>query len=229
MDMDQAIQKMGKGLQSQDPNNISGNKSMIMLSNKEENLPPQDLSSVGKPLRDKVVHAYNRTLKMFIGSVHVDLKTIHVQPDDSSANPAQGSQTLSKAQYKYHTVSTILYPARWLVNQGFSYSPRINVVGYFLWELKIKVTYAVPDDSLVFEFCKVGDVSGLKRLFANKQASTKDVDSLGRTPIYVSLSARCKMLVERFALEQQSLFKKHTLIVSLSLRRKTIKSKPADF
>ncbi|KAL9120774.1 MAG: hypothetical protein Q9187_002672 [Circinaria calcarea] len=182
MEMDRAMQQINKGLQSNDPKSFSETESIFSSYKEGTKSFPQCWSSRYQPLRNRTVRTRSNILQTFIGSLHVESKTIHVQPKYSSIRPAHDSQ--SEAQYEYQTASVIVYPAPWLVNRGFSYSPRVNAAGPPFWDLKLRVTHAVPDDNLVFEFCKQGNVPGLKCLFARKQASTKDVDSQGRTPIY---------------------------------------------
>ena len=50
----------------------------------------------------------------------------------------------------------------------------------------METSYPVPDDALIFEFCREGNLAGVKTLLSKGQASVRDVDSLGRTALFVS-------------------------------------------
>lgn len=46
---------------------------------------------------------------------------------------------------------------------------------------------AVPEDALVFEFCREGNLAGVRTLLKLGKASLRDRDPLGRTPLWVCL------------------------------------------
>lgn len=55
--------------------------------------------------------------------------------------------------------------------------------------IQLRMQNTVPEDALVFQYAKSGDVNGLQRLFYSdsKQASVHDRDHvLGQTPLHVS-------------------------------------------
>ena len=51
----------------------------------------------------------------------------------------------------------------------------------------LEVVRSVPDDAMIFELCREGRVCCVEALISRGEASAKDVDSQGRTPLYVSL------------------------------------------
>ena len=53
--------------------------------------------------------------------------------------------------------------------------------------IALDVVRSVPDDAEIFKLCEEGNLSRVQALFSEGQASVKDFDSIGRTPLYVSL------------------------------------------
>lgn len=87
------------------------------------------------------------------------------------------------AKDKYETQFT-LYPAPWLLWLGV----RTGLIGSFStpgWKHTLEAFRAVPDSSLIFEFCRNENADGIKALFRRREASVWDRDSLGRTPLHV--------------------------------------------
>ena len=50
----------------------------------------------------------------------------------------------------------------------------------------MEIAHPVPDAALIFEFCQEGNMAGARSLLSRGEASVRDIDSLGRTPLYVS-------------------------------------------
>jgi len=46
----------------------------------------------------------------------------------------------------------------------------------------------MPDDSLMFEFCRQGNLSAVRQLISQGQGSIREVNSWGETPLHASLS-----------------------------------------
>lgn len=79
----------------------------------------------------------------------------------------------------------ILHPAPWLLWLGMKngFSGLFSTQG---WKSTLETFRAVPDGSLIFEFCKDNNVDGIKALFRRGEASKWDRNSLGQTPLHVS-------------------------------------------
>jgi hypothetical protein len=45
----------------------------------------------------------------------------------------------------------------------------------------------VPNDALIFELCREGNVGAIRRLLIHGHASLDDVNEMGETPLHVSL------------------------------------------
>jgi hypothetical protein len=57
------------------------------------------------------------------------------------------------------------------------------------WQYCIQTFRAVEESALVFEFCREGNLEGLRSLFRRKEASPWDRDPQGQTPLVVRLVA----------------------------------------
>jgi hypothetical protein len=89
---------------------------------------------------------------------------------------------------QYETTTTfILYPASWLIKIGFKYGIEATTTNSKTgWKYSISSVQAVQNDSLIFRFCKSGNVDAVRELFKNKEASVVDVNSYGWRPLHVS-------------------------------------------
>jgi hypothetical protein len=95
-------------------------------------------------------------------------------------------------EYESHFV---LHPAQWLLRWGVSFGVDMAITkSIHGWKNNIRTFRAVPDNSLIFDFCKTGNTMGVKSLLARGDASPWDTNSLGWTPLHVSLSLRLSSL-----------------------------------
>lgn len=102
-------------------------------------------------------------------------------------------------QYEHETSYTI-YPATWLIRLGIRRGLRLR---YFSsptqgWKSTLESVCLVPDDALIFEFCKEGNVPAVRRLLAGGHASVRDTGSRGYTPLHFAAqnyhSELCRIL-----------------------------------
>jgi hypothetical protein len=80
------------------------------------------------------------------------------------------------------------YPASWLAWWGLNFG--VHVVLHregTAWKNSLQTFQAVPDDSLIFEFCEQGNVMAVNSLLVSGRASPRDTNSKGWTPLHVSL------------------------------------------
>jgi len=84
-------------------------------------------------------------------------------------------------------VDYVFYPTGVLRRIGVSYGFWLNAKATNGWKYSLQPFNAVPENSLIFEFCRDGNLSGIKSLLRLGQASLQDRDPLGRTPLWVSL------------------------------------------
>jgi Ankyrin repeats (many copies) len=93
---------------------------------------------------------------------------------------------LGTDQYEYHT-SFIFHPSESVMSLGAVYGFRFSLSRSNQGlERKLCEFRAVQDDSLIFKFCRDGDLDNVKLLLSNGQASVFDTDSDGYTPLHVS-------------------------------------------
>ena len=89
-------------------------------------------------------------------------------------------------QYEYRTSYTI-YPAQWLVRLGLQYGFHLRFVSSTQgWKNTLKTFCPVPDDALIFDFCREGNVHAVRKLLSGGHASVRDTESEGFTPLHVS-------------------------------------------
>ncbi|KAH7409134.1 hypothetical protein BKA64DRAFT_388235 [Cadophora sp. MPI-SDFR-AT-0126] len=92
-------------------------------------------------------------------------------------------------------------PALWLARFGLKYGIRVN---FFQspgsWKHTLNTFRPVPDDSLIFEFCRLGNIEGVQLLLERGQASTWDTNSEDETPLHLAVGyghfQLCKVLLE---------------------------------
>ena len=79
-------------------------------------------------------------------------------------------------------------PPRWMAQLGFSrgISGRVTQSAFSGPSLVLGEARPVHDDALIFSLCSKGDLRGIQDLLGAGEASVRDVDSYGRTPLYVS-------------------------------------------
>ena len=89
-------------------------------------------------------------------------------------------------QHEYKTSYTIS-PASWLVRLGIDYGLQLSFVSSSRgWKNTLNSFCTVPDDALIFEFCKQGNIPAVRTLLSGGHASVRDTNSEGYTPLHVS-------------------------------------------
>ena len=90
-----------------------------------------------------------------------------------------------------HVITSFVYfPSWWLTKFGFK-----NGIGVSLsnsakgWQVSLNPFRAVPDDTLIFDFCKAGNIKAVQRLLSRGDASVQDTSSKGWTPLHVSYAS----------------------------------------
>lgn len=89
-------------------------------------------------------------------------------------------------QYEHEMLITIC-PASWLVKLGISFAPRGSLFRSTIsgWKYQFNPFRLVPSDALIFEFCQNNNLAGVRSLLSRGDASVKDIDYRGRTPLHV--------------------------------------------
>lgn len=128
-------------------------------------------------------------------------------------------------QYEYKT-SYAIHPAPWLIRLGVHYGIHLGFLSSSTqgWKNSLKTFCPVPDDALIFEFCRQGNVPGVRSLLSGGHASVRDTNARGYTPLHVSLTSE----------DRSSLIPKHfdiwkSLTLSQRLRQRTFIQSFAKF
>ena len=130
---------------------------------------------------------HDAVMEFGFGTVYIRSKTScsHLKETDV--------ETRSSLDDEYeHESSFAVYPAAWLVSLGFKYGLHLSLIKSSIrgWKQTLSTSCHVPDDALIFEFCKEGNVSGVRSLLLRGDASVRDIDSQGQTPLFVSTAMR---------------------------------------
>ena len=124
-------------------------------------------------------------MKYFLG----DLQTHTLTKKVNTSSSDQYSSSLAFDSGQTMTVH-VFYPASWLVRLGLKCGFRVQLAdSRFSGRVASLATFnVVSDDASIFESCRQGNVSAVRNLLVQGNASIKDSDSCGQTPLHVSLS-----------------------------------------
>ncbi|TGO24656.1 hypothetical protein BPAE_0098g00220 [Botrytis paeoniae] len=81
----------------------------------------------------------------------------------------------------------ILYPSKWLTKFGMAYGVKLSVLASRGWQYSFQPFRAVPESALIFEFCRRGNLDGIRTLLSRGDASPYDRDPSGRTPLWYAV------------------------------------------
>lgn len=120
--------------------------------------------------------SWRRTFYAPLFSVHTESRTYNVRLE------LEGLETKPASESETRTLVLPNAGGRFI---GLRYGMLIYAKSTMGWKHTIQPFRLVPDDSLVFEFCRTGNVEGLRALFKCSHASPWDRNSNGRTPLWV--------------------------------------------
>jgi hypothetical protein len=83
-------------------------------------------------------------------------------------------------------VSYVISPSALLRWIGISRGVSIYTKPTDGWQFTLQPFTVIPEESLIFEFCREGNLAGVQTLFKLGQASVRDRDRSGQTPLHVS-------------------------------------------
>lgn len=156
----------------------------------DQKTPPirPTLSSVPRPILPikRTLWREERVFETFLGSLWLTYKTQRV-----ISSPPNGFQSNLEEEECLESENVFrITPSRWLARLGFAYGlvGRVYQPAFSGPTMALEAIRNVPDDAPIFELCETGDLDSVQRLFLKGEASVKDADSLGRTPLYVSSS-----------------------------------------
>ena len=131
-------------------------------------------------------------MEYFMGTIRAESKTqLQTLKETNDLTPYY-----EQDQYEHETSYTI-YPATWLIRIGIHHGLRLKFLSSSTqgWKTSLKAFCPVPDNALIFEFCKEGNVSAVRGLLSGGHASVRDTDSQGYTPLHVSLLGEIKPVI----------------------------------
>ena len=137
---------------------------------------------IGAPFR-RTIWQDAKVVETFLGTFRLWSRTSLVS--NQSEGPMSSEE---EGHFGYENIFRLIPPS-WLVRFGFSYglSGCISHSPLSGPTVVLDVVRSVPDDAVIFGLCREGRVGCVQALLDRGEASAKDVDSQGRTPLYVSL------------------------------------------
>jgi hypothetical protein len=122
---------------------------------------------------------YNTTNENLFCRIYFDLNVYHIHTSESSNDPFT---------IEYNSYYRIR-PSWWLMKLGLKHELGLSIDKTASgWQQKIRVFYPVPDDSLIFDFIRSGNIQGVQSLLYDRKASVWDTNTCGKTPLLVGLN-----------------------------------------
>ena len=151
----------------------------------------QDIRSA-HPDMDRSCRERTQTRHIWTGSIMerflFNIRTVSHVKRHTSFNV--NSLTLHQYQDQDECETTYsISPAAWMIRLGVCHGLRLNCLLSSIqgWKSTLEILRPVPDDALIFEYCRKGDESAVRELLSRGHASVRDIDSRGFTPLHVSL------------------------------------------
>lgn len=122
-------------------------------------------------------------MEAFLGTIRATSTTI-LQPKRQIGDLIRDRE---QDQYEYRTSYTIS-PAPWLIRLGIRYGLHLGFLSSSThgWKNTLQTFCPVPDNALIFDFCRQGNVPAVSSLLSGGHASVRDTNSQGYTPLHVS-------------------------------------------
>ncbi|CZR52451.1 uncharacterized protein PAC_02328 [Phialocephala subalpina] len=132
----------------------------------------------------------SQTMKSLFGDLTIQTTTFETIVDRGEGREHNDHLAQSRTRI-------IFRPAAWLVRFGLAYEFQLGLArSSRSWKTILQVFQPVPDDSLIFEFCRLGNTQGVQTLLSRKQASVWDTNSYGWTLLHIALHYAQLQIVE---------------------------------
>ena len=139
-----------------------------------------------------------RTLSRHESVINLFLFSIQIKSKTRSRTFKTAGDPASDYQYDYCETesSYTLSPAGWLIGAGVRRGLRLKWLSSPMhgWKNTIETFRRVPEDALIFDFCRSGNLPAVQKLLSCGYASVRDTDSLGFTPLHVRLLLNIRYL-----------------------------------
>lgn len=147
-----------------------------------------DQSTRSRPFRTDffsrhTIKQYEEAFETFFGTFRISSRTNLV-----SYNHSEYPASSERQDRLEHEKTFRLSPTQWLARFGFTWglSGCFSQMPFSKPTITLDVLRNVPDSAEIFKLCNEGNLERVQALLSEGRASVKDVDSQGRTPLYVS-------------------------------------------
>lgn len=100
---------------------------------------------------------------------------------------SEGCYTALEKQGTY-----VIYPSSLAKFFGISYGVQLASAATSGWKFSLQPFRAVPEDALIFDLCRDGNILAVQRMLSKGLASPWDRDPHGRTPLWVRRYLSCE-------------------------------------
>ncbi|KAI2637754.1 hypothetical protein GGS26DRAFT_426175 [Hypomontagnella submonticulosa] len=117
----------------------------------------------------------------FFGAIYIHTNQFIIENSQRSFLPASERPPSRefKTSFKFH-------PAQWLMSWNLNLGAQLSIThGSRGWKTDICTFRAVPDNHQIFEFCRAGNITGVKASLSTGAASPWDTNPQGWTPLHV--------------------------------------------
>ncbi|CAD6448806.1 b0dd9802-009d-4c6c-a18f-d0a4bb4da8d4 [Sclerotinia trifoliorum] len=145
---------------------------------------------------DEVGSSVNDIKKQIIG--HTSSKTRLWETDGQTpifsfrVSSASTKTTSANELSSHETIETrigiVFYPAKWLYRLGVTMGIRMSATVDNGWMFTFSSFGAVPEDALIFDLCRQGNVAGVKILLGRGDASLECENPQGKTPLWTAVN-----------------------------------------
>ncbi|CZT47054.1 uncharacterized protein RSE6_07578 [Rhynchosporium secalis] len=144
-----------------------------------DELPAQSCYSHSKVRMRQIGPSKCKLIRNKLGETHITAMTCKVIPSWNleGNDPPKGNPAKIERRTSY-----IFIPHKWVVKLGMR---KMLAFSSQVWPMNINVYKIRPDTSTIFEYCRNGNVDGVKSLLKLGQASIKDINEFGETPLHV--------------------------------------------
>lgn len=134
---------------------------------------------------------FGRTLSWEQSVTNFSLFIIHTYSENKQRVLGEAGEPPSEYELDHYERETsyTISPAPWLIRLGFQYGLHCRWLSSSSqgWKNSLETIRPVPDDALIFDFCKTGNLPAVQKLLSSGHASVRDTDSRGYTPLHVRL------------------------------------------
>ena len=104
------------------------------------------------------------------------------------ANNTEDQLSFEQDDHREQHITCKISLAAWLMSFGLNQGLHLKLSNSSItgWKFALDTFRAVPDDSLIFNYCRAGDLDAVRLLLSKGQASVRDTNSYQETALYVS-------------------------------------------